>query len=135
MDKKEVTIIFKSKMYDTDEKFDISAKGMHYIKDGKHYVTYSEVTQDGRNVRNILKFDSEALHVSKIGITRTNMYYKKGHIYEDVYGTPFGVYDMCIRTTECILSETKDTCKIMTEYNLELGGQHVSKCRVEITIR
>ena len=81
MDKKEVTIIFNSKMYDTDEKFDISAKGMHYIKDGKHYVTYSEVAQDGRNVRNILKFDSEALHVSKIGITRTNMYYKKGHIY------------------------------------------------------
>lgn len=134
MSQKGVNITFRSHMYDTDERMEVSAKGVHSIKDGKHYVMYTEESEGGLSVRNILKFDDEALEVSKIGTTRTNMYYKAGHRHTDVYRTPLGEYDMCIETKEYELVAENDLYKIATVYDLELGGSHVSKCKVEIVI-
>ena len=138
MSQRNVTISFKSHMFDTDEQIEITAKGIHGIKNGKHYVTYNEEDEGNKTVRNILKFDSESLEVSKIGTTRTNMYYKAEHTHTDVYRTPFGEYDMCIKTEEYALFETEknDMPKydIVLLYNLELGGSHVSTCKVEISV-
>lgn len=129
-----VRITFDSYMYDTDEHIQVSATGVHSIKDGMHYVVYTEQVEGGQSVRNILKFDGEALEVSKIGTTRTNMYYKPGHKHTDVYRTPLGEYDMCIDTEKYILVVSEQRYKLVTEYKLELGGVHVSKCKVEISI-
>lgn len=134
MFQKDATITFKSHMYDTDEQIEISAKGVHSIKEGKHLVMYTEEAEGGQSVRNILKFDGEALEVSKIGVVRTNMYYKAGHRHTDVYRTPLGEYDMCIETKEYALFENDSTYDIVVLYNLELGGSFVSKCKVEIRI-
>ena len=134
MNQKDVSILFKSHMYDTDEKIEVSAKGVHFVKDGMHYVMYNEEVESGQHVRNILKFDGEFLDVSKLGITRTNMYYKTGHRHTDVYRTPFGEEDMCSDTEKYILVESEKQMKIIIEYRLELGGVHVSRCKVEIII-
>ncbi len=134
MERREVTITFKSHMYDTDEQIDISAKGTYFRKDDKHCVMYTETVDGGPDVRNILKFDAESLDVSKISITRTNMFYKAGHIHEDVYRTPLGEYDMRIQTEEYALFDTGHSIDIIIVYNLELGGAHISKCRVEIKV-
>ncbi len=130
----EVRIAFSSFMYDTDEHIEVSATGVHSIKDGMHYVRYTEELEDGKSVRNILKFDGEALKVTKIGATRTSMYYKPGYKHTDIYRTPLGEYDMCINTDKYILVVSENRYKIVIEYNLELGGAHVSKCKVEIVI-
>lgn len=134
MEKKEVTIRFKSYMYDTDEQMEISATGVLYLKDGLHYVMYTEESDSGQHVRNILKFNSESLEVSKLGTTKTVMFYKAGHRHTNIYRTPFGEYDMCIDTEEYSLSESGDKLNMITVYNLELGGAQVSRCRVEIDI-
>lgn len=134
MNEKNVKIEFNSYMYDTDEHIEVSATGVHSVKDEMHYVMYTEEVEGGQSVRNILKFNGEALEVTKIGTTRTNMYYKPGHKHTDVYRTPFGEYDMCIDTDKYILVVSEKRYKIVTEYNLELGGAHVSKCKVEIFI-
>ena len=134
MEKKEVTIKYNSHMYDTDEHIEMSAKGVHFVKDDMHYVMYTDEAESGRSVRNILKFNGEFLEVSKLGITRTNMYYKPGHRHTDVYRTPFGEYDMCIDTEKYILVVSEKRLKVVTEYKLELGGAHVSRCKVEIYI-
>lgn len=135
MNHREVTITFKSHMFDTEEQIDVSSKGIYYNKDNMHHVMYTEVVEGGPDVRNILKFNGEALEVTKLGITKTNMYYKSGYEHKDTYRTPFGEYDMRIRTEEYALFEVPDGFDIITVYNLELGGAHVSKCRVEISIR
>ena len=61
-----VRITFDSYMYDTDEHIQVSATGVHSIKDGMHYVIYTEQVEGGQSVRNILKFDGEALEVSSM---------------------------------------------------------------------
>lgn len=134
MEKNNIIITFKSSMYDTDEQIEMTAKGVHSIKDELHYVMYNEEAEGGQTVRNILKFNGEFLEVSKLGTTRTNMYYKPGHKHVDVYRTPFGEYDMCIDTDKYILVVSENRYKILIEYDMNLGGAHVSRCRVEIFI-
>ena len=134
MEKSNVTITFKSHMYDTDEQIEMTAKGVHSIKDDLHYVMYNEEAEGGQSIRNILKFNGEFLEVSKLGTTKTNMYYKSGHSHKDVYRTPLGEYDMCIDTDKYMLIVSDKRYKLVVEYNLELGGTHVSRCRVEIVV-
>ena len=134
MEKNNVTITFKSHMYDTDEQIELTAKGVHFVKDDMHYVMYNEEAEGGRSVRNILKFNGEALEVSKLSTTKTIMYYKPGYRHTGVYRTPFGEYDMSIDTEKYILVVSESRCKVVTEYTLELGGVHVSKCKVEIIV-
>ncbi len=134
MDRREVTITFKSHMYDTDEHIDIIAKGTCFSKDDKHCVMYTEAVEGGADIRNILKFDAESLDVTKLSTTKTNMFYKVGHTHKDVYRTPFGQYDMRIQTEEYALFDTGRGFDIITVYNLELGGAHISKCKVEIKV-
>ena len=45
-----------------------------------------------------------------------------------------GDYDMCIKTDEYDLKEIDKGYKITTVYNLELDGNFISKCKVEIEI-
>ena len=134
MERRDVTITFKSHMYDTDEHIDIETKGIYFGKDGKHNAIYTEAVEGGADIRNILKFDAESLDVTKLSATRTKMFYKAGHIHEGVYSTPLGQYDMRIHTEEYALFETSMGFDIIIVYNLELGGGHVSKCKVEIKI-
>ena len=134
MERREVTIRFKSYMQDTDEHIDIEAKGTYMSKGDQHVVMYTETVDGGHNVRNILKFDAKSLEVTKLGATKTKMFYKVGHIHEDVYSTPLGQYDMRIQTEEYALFENGMGLDIITVYNLELGGAHISKCKVEIKV-
>ena len=134
MEKNNARITFKSYMYDIDEQIELIANGKHYIKDELHYVMYNEESEDGHNTRNIMKFNGEYLEVSKLGITKTNMYYKPGYRHNDRYHTPFGEYDRCIDTEKYILVVSEKRYKILVEYNLQLGGAHVSRCKVEIVI-
>lgn len=134
MKKNNAKITFKSYMYDTDEQIELTANGIHSIKDELHYVMYSEETEDGQCTRNIMKFNDEYLEVSKLGVTKTKMYYKPGYRHNDRYRTPFGEYDMCIDTDKYILVVSEKRYKVLVEYNLQLGGVHVSKCKVEIVV-
>lgn len=134
MEKNNVIITFKSHMYDTEEQIDMTAKGVHSIKDDVHYVRYNEETESGQSVRNILKFNGEFLEVTKIGTTKTKMYYKSGHTHKAIYNTPFGQYEMCIDTHKYTLDVSENKYKIVVEYDLQLGGVPVSKCTVEIAV-
>jgi len=135
MDKREVTIKFKSTMYDTGEGIEVSAKGIYFYKDEKHQVMYTEVNESGPDTKNILKFDEESLEVTKLGATKTSMLYKAGNTYNDIYHTPLGEFDMCIKTEEYAMFSGVNGYDLVTLYNLELGGAHVSKCKVEISIK
>ncbi len=134
MKKNNAKITFKSYMYDTDEQIELTANGIHSIKDELHYVMYNEETEDGQCTRNIMKFNDEYLEVSKLGVTKTKMYYKPGYRHNDRYRTPFGEYDMCIDTDKYILVVSEKRYKVLVEYNLQLGGVHVSRCKVEIVV-
>ena len=135
MSKKEVTITYTSHMYDTDEKINTTAKGICGIKDGVNIVMYNEENEGMAPIKTILKFDYNFLNVTKMGVKKTEMRYETGYTHNTVYHTLFGEFDMCIKTEEYTLQEVDNGFKITTVYNLEMDGNFVSKCKVEIAIK
>lgn len=134
MNKKEVTITYTSRMYDTDEQINMTAKGIMGKKDGVYIVMYNEENEGMAPTRTILKFNQDFLKVSKMGVTKTEMHYQHGYTHKSRYNTFVGAYDMCIKTEEYTLEEIENGYKIVTVYNLELDGNFISKCKVEISI-
>lgn len=133
MSKRAAKITYISNMIDTDEHIKTEASGTYMVKDGLHYLMYTE--GEGKDsVRNILKFNNNSLHISKIGITRTEMHYEKDYKHVGIYNTPFGQYEMNISTEDYVFMLTKYGFNIRVKYDLELGGSFVSKCIVEILI-
>ena len=134
MNKKEVTITYTSRMYDTDEQINMTAKGIMGNRDGVNIVMYNEENEGMAPTRTILKFDQNFLNVSKMGVTRTEMRYQRGYTHKSRYHTFVGECDMCIKTEEYALQEIDNGYKITTVYNLEMDGNFISKCKVEIVI-
>ena len=134
MNKKEVTITYTSRMYDTDEQINMTAKGIMGNKDGVYIAMYNEENEGMAPTRTILKFNQDFLKVSKMGVTKTDMHYERGYTHKSRYNTFVGAYDMCIKTEEYTLEETDNGYKIETVYNLELDENFISKCKVEISI-
>lgn len=135
MNQKEVTITYASHMYNTDEKIDITAKGIWGNKNGVNFVRYNEENEGMAPTKTTLKFNKDYLKVSKLGTTKTEMYYEQGYTHKGLYHTFIGDYDMCIKTEEYTLEEMDNGFKIVTVYNLELDGNFITKCKVEITIK
>lgn len=134
MSKKQVTISYTSHMYDTDEQINMTANGIMGNRDGVNIAMYNEQNEAMAPIRTILKFDENFLTVSKMGVTKTEMRYECGYTHKSKYHTFIGDYDMCIKTEEYDLKETDKGYKITTVYNLELDGNFISKCKVEIEI-
>ena len=134
MSKKEVTITYTSHMYDTDERIHTTAKGICGNKDGVNIVMYNEENEGVAPIKTILKFNQDFLKVSRLGVTKTEMHYEHGYTHNGIYHTFIGEYDMCIKTEEYTLTEIANGYKIIIVYNLELDGNFVSKCKVEINI-
>ena len=134
MNRKEVTITYTSRMYDTDEQINMTAKGIMGNRDGVNIVMYNEENEGMAPTRTILKFDQNFLNVSKMGVTRTEMRYQRGYTHQSRYHTFAGECDMCIKTEEYALQEIDNGYKITTVYNLEMDGNFISKCKVEIVI-
>ena len=63
MNKKEVTITYTSRMYDTDEQINMTAKGIMGKKDGVYIVMYNEENEGMAPTRTILKFNQDFLKV------------------------------------------------------------------------
>ena len=135
MNKKEVTITYTSHMYDTDDRVNTTAKGIFGTKDGVNIVMYNEENEGMEPTRTILKFNQDFLDVTKMGATKSKMHYESGYTHNSIYHTFFGDCDMCIKTEEYILEEIDNSYKITTLYNLEMNGNFISKCKVEIVIK
>lgn len=135
MNQNQVTITYNSIMYDIDDRINITSQGILGNKNGINVVMYNEENEGMAPVRTILKFNQDFLKVTKMGVKKTEMRYETGYTHNTVYHTLFGEFDMCIKTEEYTLQEVDNGFKITTVYNLEMDGNFVSKCRVEIEIK
>ena len=134
MNQNQVTITYNSIMYDIDDRINITSQGILGNKNGINVVMYNEENEGMAPTRTILKFNQDFLKVSKMGVTKTEMHYQREYTHKSRYNTFVGAYDMCIKTEEYTLEEIDNGYKIVTVYNLELDGNFISKCKVEIII-
>lgn len=112
--------------------------GTHRSLPDMEVVLYEEIISDEdshiNTTKNIIKIQDAQITVIKKGATQTEMHFEKGHTCHGFYKTPFGVFDMVIRTSALEVTKTEKRMDLSIQYALELNGMAVSDCTMKIRI-
>lgn len=112
--------------------------GQYRFLTDKHAVSFEELLPSEANttisIKNILKITDETVTLTKRGVTQTEMFFQQGHTFCGFYQTPFGTFDMALHTSRLKITSQDDLLRAEIDYALELNGQHVSDCSIQISV-
>ena len=119
-----------------NEPIEVTAPGLYYNKNGKHYVLYDEFVEGVEGaIKNTVKFrEDESLEIIKSGITNSHMVFENGKINVSNYQTPYG--DLLVGTyTKVFKSQVEeDRIFVHVEYELEINEEKVADCDINMEI-
>lgn len=102
----------------------------------KTYISYEEVIEgESEPVRNLFKISDDCIELVRKGGLATNMIFKKNEKTISYYDTPFGSLNLGIFATRVEVKRKGAYIDALTEYSLEVNGEHISNCMVEIAVR
>lgn len=117
-----------------ENQIEVSYQGQYYLKDGKHYIFYEEVSEEGEKIKNRIKIQEQVVEVTKKGNQVSKMIFDVSKSNVTSYHTPYGELQMGIHARRIHLEEHADRLWVEVEYALEINGQHMSECKVEISV-
>ena len=118
----------------TEEPIELMTTGDYYLKNGKHYVIYDELTDDSQVVKNRLKISPKVVEVTKKGASSSHMVFERGQENLTYYDTPFGSLLLGINTSKIDLEEKEDSMALHIDYGLSINSDHVSDCSIDVSI-
>ena len=123
------------------EKVETNATGsFEILEDGSRIVEYIEHQDEAASmkVHNRVEIEPDGLKMAVIreGATRSRLYFGQELEYDTEYNTPYGSMQMKVRTTDFDYSNKNDEeIKVVAEYDLEIGGDVVSRSMIVIEIK
>lgn len=118
----------------TEEPIELMTTGDYYLKNGKHYIMYDELTDDSQVVKNRLKISPKIVEVTKRGASSSHMVFERGKENLTYYDTPFGSLLLGINTSKIDLEEKEDSMALHIDYGLSINSDHVSDCSIDVSI-
>ena len=103
------------------ERNDISVEGFYKISDDGYEITYSEQTEGGRVVSDIIITES-SVTVKRRGAVDSEMVFSEGLLHKSLYTVSPYSFDAEVLTKRIRSSLTKDGGKIDIFYNMKIGG-------------
>lgn len=121
-----------------DDAIEIISAGERYETNGKTFVRYEEVVNDGMDMaevtKNIIKLGDNHVELIKKGANSTHMVFEKGKNHMASYSTPLGNLMIGIYTKEIKTHKEEDWLRIQIEYSLDINYSHVSDCKILIRV-
>ena len=133
---KDVLITVSGRQFDIgDEPVVLVTRGNYYQKNGKHYVLYEEQPDEYEDViKNRIKFYDGNFEMVKKGAVSSALRFCIDEKSESVYRTAAGDVLMEVVTSDIDISETENKMRVTVNYKLNINGQFISDCEVEILI-
>ena len=103
------------------EKTEISPEGFLKISDGLYEITYTEMTEGGKVVSEILVTD-DSVTVKRVGAVESNMRFEEGKTHASLYGVPPYSFDVEILTKKIRNNMTRDSGRLDIHYTMKIGG-------------
>ncbi|MCI8453577.1 MAG: DUF1934 domain-containing protein [Lachnospiraceae bacterium] len=133
--KKDVLVSVRGTQFLEDDRdtIEVITAGSYYERNGKHYLLYDE-TIDGTAVpvHNRVKAAPGIVEVIKSGAVDCRMVFECGKKNMVSYVTPFGLIILGITTSVLNVQTEGDMLCLHMEYALEMNGEFVSGCIMEI---
>lgn len=121
-----------------EESDDISVitAGSYYQKNGKHYIIYEEVLDDGAGtIKNTVKIGNGTIDIIKGGDARAHMVFEENKTNVSCYATPFGQMMVGVTTDRISLEEEENRLRAGIDYTLEVNYEKMSRCHIEIEVK
>ncbi|MBR6897341.1 MAG: DUF1934 domain-containing protein [Lachnospiraceae bacterium] len=101
--------------------------GEYYVKDGRRYVLYGEMMEDGGKVRTLVKETRNGIIVVKNGYISVRMNFCEGLTDNSIYITPMGKVNL--GTTTKYINKTEKENGFIWEfgYSIYMDGQYVGE--------
>lgn len=121
-------------MGEENDTIEIITAGTWYEKNGKQYLLYDEsIGESGDLTRNTVKVWPDKVEVTKKGLVDSHMTFECGKKHMANYMTPVGLIVLGITTSFLEINQDEKKLHIAITYSLEMNGEYVSGCRLELT--
>ncbi len=125
------------------EKVESLATGIYELQnDGSVVVEYDEEQDTGAGTmkihnRVLIGADGQKMEIVRGGATTSTLAFAKDLEYETEYNTPYGTMQMKVRINSFDFNRIRgdEEIKVVADYDLEIGGQVVSKSMIVIDIK
>ncbi|MSS63277.1 DUF1934 domain-containing protein [Velocimicrobium porci] len=121
-----------------DEAIEIVSPGEYHQRDGKHYILYEEMHEDGEAEsgvsKNLLKISPDYIELTKKGYANVNMVFEKDKKTMTYYQTPFGNLLIGLYTTNISIIEQKEGMIATIDYSLDINYDYVTDCNIKIKV-
>lgn len=134
---KEVLINISGLQMDVDPEnpIEMVTTGAYYLKNGKHYILYDELSEDNEVTKNVLKIGPNSVELTRKGPQGSHMIFEEGKENLSYYDTPFGSLLMGVNTSNIDWMEEEERMRLQVDYDLSVNADHVSKCKIDVNIR
>ena len=134
---KEVLINISGLQMDVDPEnpIEMVTTGAYYLKNGKHYILYDELSEDNEVTKNVLKIGPNSVELTRKGPQGSHMIFEEVKENISYYDTPFGSLLMGVNTSNIDWMEEEEQMRLQVDYDLSVNSDHVSKCKIDVNIR
>ena len=123
-----------------DDKVEVTAPGEYSIKDGKEYIRYTEyltendILKDHETRSTIIIHNNNEIEVIKSGEVDSYMLFSEGERMDGCYKTPFGSFEIGVKTNSLKIEKQAEKIKIEVQYSMQIFGEDANQCSVRIQI-
>ena len=84
---------------DPNDPIEMMTTGAYYLRNGKHYILYDELSEDNEIVKNVIKIGPKSVELTRKGGQSSHMVFEEGKENLSYYDTPFGSLLMGVNTS------------------------------------
>lgn len=120
-----------------NEPIEVITPASYYLKNGKHYILYDEVTEGSAGItKNKIKITgNESLEIIKSGASSSHMIFEKNRMNATHYETPYGEIQVGVFTKSMRVEESEDFIGVEVEYGLDVNSEPVADCHISLSVR
>lgn len=119
-----------------DDTIEMITTGQFFEKNGKTYIKYEDMSLDEEvTTSTTIKIGEDQVSILRYGATNTQMIFEKDKEHFTPYETPFGIFELILRTTDIQVERQQNKMTLNVAYNIEVNhsGATESQFVVEVT--
>lgn len=106
----------------SDDAIEMITTGQYFEKKGKSYIKYEDTSLDETQVTSTtIKIDQNKVSILRFGATNTQMIFEKNQEHISPYETPFGLFEIMLRTNEVLLTKDEKNLSLTVDYTIDIN--------------
>ena len=116
---------------DPNDPIEMMTTGAYYLRNGKHYILYDELSEDNEIVKNVIKIGPKSVELTRKGGQSSHMVFEEGKENLSYYDTPFGSLLMGVNTSNIDWMEEEELSYEDKKHLFVYAGQTVNTFKYE----